>query len=470
MKLGIFWFRKDFRIHDNYALIDLNKKVDHIIPIFIIDPVQAIPNNNNKLYHSNNAVQFMFRSLRDLDDQTHEHLLYFYGNPIKVLTKILKELKKKYNDIFLGFNADFTNYSLMRDTKVSVLCENLDIQTIINYEDQTLIPFNDLIKEDKKPYLRFSDFYNNALKTKVKLPMKLLDYKFYKMKFNDSSMYIFDKKKIDTLYKYNYDIVYSGGRNNCIIKLSKKHRFKDFDKEKQYISNYSTEISAYLNFGCMSIREIYHYTKQYKDFIRQIYWRDYHLCIFRLIYNANNFTFINSFYNKLKWKNSEKDWKLLLNGKTGFLIIDASINELKTIGYVNNRLRMLLCIFSIKYLLINPFHKYGIQNWFSKYLVDCNSSQNIGNIRWLIELDIFIYNDKHHKLSGRPYKINNEIIKKYDPNCEYIKKWLPQFKDIDINDIFNWDLETAKKYKNLHPTPIFDDKEKSQQWLFLTKI
>jgi deoxyribodipyrimidine photo-lyase len=462
-KLGIFWFRKDFRIHDNYALLELNNKVDNVLPIFIIDPIQAIQNKYNKLYYSNNAVQFMFKSLSDLYDQTHEKLLYFYGNPHIILTKIIKELINRNLDLTLAFNADFTRYSLERDNSIIELCKQLNITTIVNYEDQTLIPFKKLIKLDNKPYIRFIDFFNNAIKTRVKIPIKLLDYKFIKLRFKSVS--IFEKDKIRSLYKYNNNLIYSGGRNNCIVKLSKKNRFKNFDKERQQINNYTTEISAYINFGCMSIREIYHHNKQYHDFVRQLYWKDYHLCIFRLITNKN--IFLNTFYNKIKWKNSKKDWELLLNAKTGFLLIDAAITELRTIGYINNRLRMLLCIFSIKYLLINPFHEYGIQNWFSKYLVDCNSSQNIGNIRWLIELDLFIYNDKHHKLSGRPYTINNEIIKKYDPNCEYIKKWLEHLKDIDNEDIFNWG--DNKKYNKLHPMPMFDDKEKYQIWLNLTK-
>jgi len=47
----------------------------------------------------------------------------------------------------------------------------------------------------------------------------------------------------------------------------------------------------------------------------------------------------------------------MLDGKTGYLLIDAGINELKTTGYIHGRMRILLGIFWTKYLLINPFNK-----------------------------------------------------------------------------------------------------------------
>ena len=36
-KIGIFIFRRDFRIFDNGALWMLSKKVDEILPVFIFD-------------------------------------------------------------------------------------------------------------------------------------------------------------------------------------------------------------------------------------------------------------------------------------------------------------------------------------------------------------------------------------------------------------------------------------------------
>ena len=137
-----------------------------------------------------------------------------------------------------------------------------------------------------------------------------------------------------------------------------------------------------------------------------------------------------------------------MNSKTGFLIIDATMRELQETGYLGNRVRLILGTFWIKYLLIDPFHKeYGSQTGFSRFLVDCNTSQNKLNHQWLLELDL---NGRRfakrgcNSLSGRMMRVDNEIIKKFDNNCNYIKKWLPELKDIINKDLYKWNSEIQK--------------------------
>jgi deoxyribodipyrimidine photo-lyase len=90
-------------------------------------------------------------------------------------------------------------------------------------------------------------------------------------------------------------------------------------------------------------------------------------------------------FDKIKWKNNKEEWNTLINSQTGFLIIDAAMNEMKITGFMHNRARMLVGVFWTKYLLINIFHpKYGSQVGYSKYLVDAiGPSQNKMNHQWI---------------------------------------------------------------------------------------
>jgi deoxyribodipyrimidine photo-lyase len=155
------------------------------------------------------------------------------------------------------------------------------------------------------------------------------------------------------------------------------------------------------------------------------------------------------------------------DSKTGFLLIDAGMNQMKITGFLHNRLRMLLGVFWTKYLLINPFHpKYGSQVGFSQLLVDAiGPSQNAKNHAWITELDFpgKKYSTKGVPLSGRPMDISNKMIRKWDPKCIYIKRWLPHLKDIPNKEIYNW------KGNELHSGPIFDSKEKYKEWIQLCK-
>ena len=94
--IGIFIFRRDLRLNDNYGLIKLSSTVDIIIPIFILDKYQIKISKHNYHYFSNNVVQFMCESLVDLNKQLliyDSNLRLFYGNPAKIINKLIKWVK-----------------------------------------------------------------------------------------------------------------------------------------------------------------------------------------------------------------------------------------------------------------------------------------------------------------------------------------------------------------------------------------
>ena len=64
---------------------------------------------------------------------------------------------------------------------------------------------------------------------------------------------------------------------------------------------------------------------------------------------------------------------------------------------------------------------------------------------------------------------SNRMIAKWDPECIYIKKWLPQLKNIQNKELIKWNQEIAIKY-NIHPGPMFDSKLKYKEWIDKCKI
>jgi deoxyribodipyrimidine photo-lyase len=146
-------------------------------------------------------------------------------------------------------------------------------------------------------------------------------------------------------------------------------------------------------------------------------------------------------------------------------LVDAAVQELIHTGFMHNRCRMIVGVFSVKYLLISPLCRYiGLNDWFSRHLLDCSTSQNKLNAQWVTELDFPGKKFAPHEapIAGRPMNISNSMIKKWDPDCIYIKKWLPHFKDIDNKIIYNWDTKFDLK---IHPGPIFDAKKRYQEWI-----
>ena len=99
--MSLFIFRRDLRLNDNIGLINaLNNTKDKVYPIFILNPEQIDKNKNE--YFSNNSVQFMCESLRDLNEQLNDNLSLFYGPNLKILEDLFKT--NKINKVY--FNLD----------------------------------------------------------------------------------------------------------------------------------------------------------------------------------------------------------------------------------------------------------------------------------------------------------------------------------------------------------------------------
>jgi deoxyribodipyrimidine photo-lyase len=474
-KLGIFVFRKDLRLYDNLALIELSKKCEKIIPIFIFDDYQINITENNKYYRSNNAIQFMCESLLDLNNQLNGKLQLFKGDPPIIIKNLIKYLNNKYDNITISFNLDYTKYALKRDSDIINICNSYNIELITIEHDHTLIPFNKMLKSNGLAYMVYGSFYKNAIKTKVNEPIKLLFNNFIKitdLKLFESNI-IKNINDIKKFYKENIYLAQHGGRTLALKKLNNELVYKNYSNKRDLLSFNTYQISASLNFGCISIREFYYIIKNNIEIRKQLYWRDFYTCILKTIPQANSYSkMIDDRFNQVKWTNKYNNWNLMMESKTGYLIIDAAMRELIKTGYIGNRVRLILATFWIKYLLINPLHpKYGSQVGFSRYLVDCNTSQNKLNHQWFTDLDLpgrRFAKRGCNSLTGRMMRIDNEMIKKFDPNCEYIKKWLPELKDIPNKELYKWNKDIQKKY-NIHYPPIFIWEEQYKKYCKLFK-
>ena len=79
MTYTLFIFRRDLRIRDNNALKYAINKFDNIVPIFIFTPEQITSQNK---FRSDNAIQFMIESLKELNKNLDNKLVFQF---VKIL-------------------------------------------------------------------------------------------------------------------------------------------------------------------------------------------------------------------------------------------------------------------------------------------------------------------------------------------------------------------------------------------------
>jgi deoxyribodipyrimidine photo-lyase len=499
--IGIFIFRRDLRIEDNRGLINLASNCKYIIPIFVFDPYLCDIYSHNKNYIIFPVLNFICESLKELDSsikksQPKSKLYIFYGKPINALGYIVRSLlnSKSYSKstICVGFNEDFSKYSIERDTLIKTTMEKSNVKVITSDDDFTLCDMKLLLKEDNTPYKQYGAFRDHMLKSKSKFN-KVNDKK---INFLPQELHLTKSINIDNIEVFwneniheDYEPVEIGGRSKALDILKKLADFKEYNEKRDTLSYSTTRLSAHLNFGTISEREFYEKLVSLipkTQLINQIIWRDYYLTLVRHLPKANSYDeHMDPRYNKLNWLDyysgpntnykskrhakAYEEWELMMQSKTGFLIVDAAIQEIKKTGFMHNRCRMIVGNFSVKYLQINPLCRYiGLNDWFSRHLVDCIISQNKLNCQWVTELDFpgKKFAPSSSVIAGRPMTMSNLMIKKWDPDCSYIKKWLPHLANIDNKILYNWD---TKYDETVHPKPLFDSKARYQEWIELCK-
>ena len=125
----------------------------------------------------------------------------------------------------------------------------------------------------------------------------------------------------------------------------------------------------------------------------------------------------NSFkskYDNIKWVNDKKMFEAWKNGKTGFPIVDAGMQQLWATGWMHNRVRMIVASFLVKDLRITWLEG---ARWFWDTLVDADLAANTLGWQWAAGCGA----------DAAPYfRIFNPTSQqqKFDPEEKYIDRWV----------------------------------------------
>ncbi len=458
---GLFVFRRDLRLNDNIGLYKASRMFDKVYTCFIFTPEQVT--NSNK-YKSNNAVLFMIDSLVELQEDIQKlggELIVLFGKQEEMIDNLIDDLDIR--GVF--FNTDYTPYAVDRDNKIKTLCKTKNI-LCESYNDYYLHEPGTILSEGSgEAYKKYTPFYNRALM----LPVTPIQ----RMKLNNL---VHTKKReikntisLDNAYKRftseNPEILVRGGRKNGVIKLKSalntQNRYK---ATRDFFSKSTSHMSAYIKFGCISIREVYYgfankYGKE-NQLISELFWREFFVHVLYAYPEVVGKSYQEK-YRALKWKNDKKQIDVWKSGNTGFPLVDAAMREMNATGYMHNRGRMLTASFLIKTLLVD--WRIG-EKYFAENLTDYDIASNNGNWQGISGTGVDM----------KPYfRDMNPWIQssKFDPDAEYIKKWVPELKHVLAKDIHKWNEKyNDEDYKTVkYKKPIVDYYKQKELMLSMYK-
>ena len=452
-KIGLFWLREDFRIKKNLGLYEATKNHDEVVVFYLYKKSMYQNQEAQKWWLSKSLLNFKKR-LSDFNVnleivKTDSFKIFFD----KLLTK--KNISIYWNKVYEPDYLKFDEYlikNLINNNITHKICKG----NVLNEIDE-------IKKSDGTPFKVFTPFWRNAEKyyiekipSKEKVVNKCLRKKNFFQKSIDYNE-ILPKKP----WFKNFEKLWTPSEEEALKEL------KNFIKDR--ITNYSdgrnfpnilgtSKLSPFIKHGQVHVETIWNECINTKTktigtskFLAEIGWREFNNTLINHYPHMikNNYS---KKFDKFPWEKNIKFLTAWKKGMTGYPIVDAGMRELYATGWMHNRVRMIVGSFLVKHLLIN--WKEG-EKYFRNCLLDYCEASNIGGWQWVAGCGA----------DAAPYfRIFNPILQgeKFDKEGEYVKKWVPELKNISKNFIHKpWELKNENNFKlgKDYPFPLVNHEE-----------
>jgi deoxyribodipyrimidine photo-lyase len=408
MQVNIFWFRRDLRLEDNAGLYHALKQGLPVVPVFIFD-TNILDQLDNK---TDRRVEFIHAALEQMQEallKKGSSLEVYHDTPLHVF----KTLLSKYSIERVFTNHDYEPYATERDKAVRQLLEKQGI-AFHTYKDQVIFEKSEVAKDDGKPYTVFTPYSKRWLATLNKFYVESYPVEKYGHNFHQHSPYSIPSLKTIG-FTASGEPFPSADINEEIV--------RHYEQQRDFPAIAGTSrMGVHLRFGTVSIRELARVAMDLSPvYLKELIWREFYQAILWHFPQVGQGKAFKPEYEFIEWRNNEQEFARWCNGTTGYPIVDAGMRELNATGFMHNRVRMITASFLAKHLLID--WRWG-EAYFAERLLDYELGSNNGGWQWAAGSGC----------DAAPYfRIFNPSLqtKKFDPQLQYIKKWVPELDSFD---------------------------------------
>jgi deoxyribodipyrimidine photo-lyase len=449
--ISVVWLKRDLRLEDNEAIQNALASGNRVLLLYVFEPMLL-----DDPHYSQRHWDFIKQSLEDINirlSQFNTKVLTIQTDIITAFNKLQSQYKvssvfsHQETGILVTFN---------RDKSFKRFCKNnlIDWQENINNgiyrglqnREQWVDKWEDYMN---KPLCEFHPKAEQFLNSEA---IEILEQQFQTVSLTTSKSSIFQKGGTSTGLKYLESFL-DNRYKNYMFSIS-----KPLDARKS-----CSRLSPYLAWGNLSVRQVFKSSlalnvsasnkKQLEAFLSRLKWQAHFIQKFEMEHTMETES-INKGYHKLKKDISKQYQDAWKTGNTGVPLVDACMRCLNETGYLNFRMRALVVSF-FTHNLWQPWQ--DASKHLSQQFLDFEPGIHFPQLQM-----------QAGETGINTLRIYNPVKNglEHDPDAQFIKKWVPELKDLDTPFAHEPYLmtEMEQRFYNLtlgvdYPYPIVDVQE-----------
>lgn len=433
MPTSVMWFRSDLRLQDNPALttaITAGQK-DGVVPLFVVD---------DTLWSGNARSAYLSRLLDDLSHRIGG-LHIVKGDPRTEVIRVAREVGAESVHVA----AAFTPYGAHRDAAVERSLTTHGIRLERTGSPYAVAPGR-VTKDDGSGYRVFTPFFRAWQEHGWRSPAPAVEDVHWIYPDGGASIPKVSVPDGMRLPPYGEDAAHTRWRRFLDEDVDGYDDTRDLPGPDR-----TSRMSVHLKWGTIHPRTMLAdlaplRSKGAQAYVRELAFREFYADV--LHHRPDSaFGYYNRALEQMEYDEPGETFDAWNQGLTGIPIVDAGMRQLLAEGWMHNRVRMIVASFLVKDLHIEWQH--GARH-FMDHLVDGDLASNQHGWQWIAGSGT----------DASPYfRIFNPTTqgKKFDPDGEYVRRWVPELADVPIKQVHTpWELDAPPAG---YPAPIVDHAE-----------
>lgn len=456
----LVWFRNDLRLHDHPALAAARRD-GPALALYVISPTQwrNHPDAPTK-------VDLWRRLLKDLSPQLAARGVALKLLRIDLWQDVVQALAKfcVENGVSrVHCNREQAVFERRRDRECFRVLRDAGIE-MVAHDGQTLLAPGSLKTGNGDTYRVFTPFARACRARLAHDPVRLIpapEACDLPENWRPDDIDAIWPDSLPSLAEYWSA---SSDRIQELLMRFIEDRVSNYDQARDFPAQPGTsQLSPYLAAGALSVKQCLYAALQanqgelesgnagIRSWINELIWREFYWHLLHGYPRLSMHQPLREQTLAVKWRDAPEDFQAWATGQTGIPIVDAAMRQLLATGWMHNRLRMVVAMFLTKNLLID--WRLG-ERFFMQHLIDGELAANNGGWQWSASTGA----------DAAPYfRVFNPVSQsqRFDPEGEFIKRWLPQLQGLDKKSIH--DPTAQQRQMAGYPLPIVDLKSSRQR-------